>query len=339
MGRLLGHFRLDLGAHVGVAQQLCKHRGALREVLGRHALAQPRLRGGVGVLVQRDAHAAVDGLVDEAQRLPRRAPVALAAHLVVRDDQRHVRGLCDGDGLSDGLDYVVGLAAHVRGVDAAVGADDLAQLDELLDVGIDAGHVDEPGAQAQAAVLHRVAQARLHQRQLIGGGLAVGAPHHRHAQHAVPLQEGVVARLGLGVGVRQKGAKVAEALDVLEVLRAHLLGEKAADLGVVRVGHGKGRGAALPRDLGGDALRDLAHREHLRIQADEAVVVRMAVDEPGGERQPCRVDHGARLVAGVECDLAVQYAHVAHIGGRARAVDDAGVADDEVQHVCQPPSG
>ena len=97
-------------------------------------------------------------------------------------------------------------------------------------------------------------------------------------------------------------------------------------------GRGERARPALADDLGGDALGDLAQGVDLRVQAEVAVAVGVAVDEPGGQGQSPRVEDLARLLLRVQDDAPRPDAHIPHIGGAPRSIDDARAADAFIQH-------
>ena len=90
-------------------------------------------------------------------------------------------------------------------------------------------------------------------------------------------------------------------------------------------------GAALARDLGGDALGDLARGPAI----DEHVVFGLAehVDEAGGDHQLRGVDAPPGGAAGERADGFHAVPHHAHVGaepGRPGAVHDAASAEEQV---------
>ena len=91
-------------------------------------------------------------------------------------------------------------------------------------------------------------------------------------------------------------------------------------------------GAALAGDLGGDALEDLGREA--RVDQQRQLGLAQHVDEAGRDDLPARVDGllaPPRCRAGRSRRSARRGCRVAGVPGRAGAVDDAAVADDEVE--------
>ena len=108
-------------ADVAAAEPLEHRRDAAVHDPAREQVAQ-RVGGGVvgiGVAVHRHARG---GARPRSRASSRRgaAPVVDAGELQVRDLHVHAGGLGDGDRLAHGVEDVVGLVAHVRGVGGAV---------------------------------------------------------------------------------------------------------------------------------------------------------------------------------------------------------------------------
>ena len=175
------HLGLELCAEVLVLQLVGHGMETVCEVPRRHTGVQGRHVAGVGVLVADDGNALVAGLVHEGEGLLLLAPVGLAEHLVVGDVHEDARLTADVDGLFHGLDDLVALVAHMAGVDAVEGGDDLGQFNDLLFLGVAAGRIDEAGGEAGCAVFHRLAQDALHPVKLRICCGAVGHAHHGDA--------------------------------------------------------------------------------------------------------------------------------------------------------------
>ena len=91
----------------------------------------------------------------------------------MRDVHRAARLAADAQRLLDGVEQVLALVAHVGSVDAAVGGDALAQLDDLFSDAPAAGLVDQAGREAAGPLRHRLAHPILHLTQLGLGELAL----------------------------------------------------------------------------------------------------------------------------------------------------------------------
>ena len=80
----------------------------------------------------------------------------------------------DADGFVDGIENGVAFAAHVSGVDAAVGTGCAREGDELLGLCVGRGRILQRGGDADGAVAHGLADEGLHLGELGGRGLHVG---------------------------------------------------------------------------------------------------------------------------------------------------------------------
>jgi len=97
------------------------------------------------------------------------------------------------------------------------------------------------------------------------------------------------------------------------------------------VAEGEGAAAVGAFEDGGDALADEVFGGGVAFEAGAGVAV--GVDEAGGECQPLGVDRpfrGHLLGAAEGEDAALADGDVAHVGGAARAVDDAGAPNEGV---------
>ena len=198
---------------------------------------------------------------------------------------------------------VVALVADVTGVEAAVLADHAAQLDHLRDVREGARHIEEPAREAERPLLHAGAHQLAHALDLLRGGVPVLLAHDLRAHRVVP--------------------------DHLADVEAHAVPEERLALrreahraAAVRVDHH--RREALRQQ--GPAVRQLRRGQPLA-----RVVVH--VDEARRDGEPAGVDPPLGLHVVQVADRGDPVASHGDVGpdpGRARAVVDEAVLDDEV---------
>ncbi len=93
------------------------------------------------------------------------------------------------------------------------------------------------------------------------------------------------------------------------------------------------REPAVAADDGGDAVHARGARGG--VPHELRVVVRVRVDEPGGDNAPAGVDLACRVVVDLpdRDDATVSDPDVGDDARRARAVDDGAAFDDFVEHV------
>ena len=247
-------------------------------------------------------------------------------HLVVRHDRLHAERACDRGRLVERADHVVALVAHVGCEHAAQLGQRGADVDHLLRGGVRRRRIEGAGGDAVEAGAQCLLRQRAHRCDLVGCGRPVGAAHHAGAQRRVAEQWSAVHR----------GRRVAQCVDELAAAvqaRPARRRQQVQRLGQLAVGQRGQAHAAIAADAGGHALGDLA--SHVGLDQQRQVVVRMRVDEAGCHDSAARVD----LLAAAG-QPAADFGHAAggdgHVGrspGRAAAVDQRAVADDEVEHV------
>ena len=244
---------------------------------------------------------------------------------MVRDLDADARLAADAEHLVDALHHPRALVAHVAGVDAVERSHRLRQLDDLLGARERAGRVDQPGGEAERALIHHPLDQLAHVLGLEVGRLALLHAHDGAAHVAVGDEASGVDGDPPLVEPRAVGVEVgrAAAAALAEDHRADQLVE-ALDLIV-------GRGQAEPAvadDLGGHALEDL--RVRFRLAGQREVPVRVHVDEPRRDDHPSGVEHLVRRGRVVQPGDGVVFdREVTAAGGSAGAVEDAGVADEE----------
>ncbi len=114
------------------------------------------------------------------------APVGLADDLVVRDLRGQSALFADADGLSDAIENMRGLFAHVRDVDPAHAAHHFREFDHFFGGREVSRHIEEAGGKAEGAIEHGLRRQRLHLLDLFRRGLAIGQAHHLLRMRALP---------------------------------------------------------------------------------------------------------------------------------------------------------
>ncbi len=255
-----------------------------------HEGGEAGARGDVRVLVEGHVDALPPALLHEPQGVLRLAPVRLPGGLEVGYLDRDARPPADLDGLLHGLEEGLPLPPDVAEVDAVEVLEDLRELDDLVGLCECARRVDEPGGHPPRPVLQRLGDEPLHLLQLRTGRLPVLVPHHVLPDGALANHRDDVEGGAGGVyeaHVLRHGLPVE--LEVLAEARPHVFLPVGPHLGV----HGGGRAPAVPDDLGGHPLADLAL--YPRVDQDGVVRVAVDVDETGGHDAPRCVDPPPRL--------------------------------------------
>ena len=321
---LIQDVRLDLCAGFRILQA--------REQLGVATRMRPRRHDGreriaprgVGVGVGRNVQPLGAGVVDRGDDARDLAPVGLAGGLEMENLDRNVCLTADLEDFVDRGGFGIAFVAHVGRIDPAVTGGDLGQCDQFIGGGVGAGRVLQRTRQPHGAVLHGGRDQRLHLLQLRGRRLHILVAEHHPAHRGCPDVGAEVDADALFFEPREITIQGAPGrLDAEAFVTPHVVLD---DLVVERCDR-----VAFARDLGGDALVDF------RRQAgrDEYVHLRLAqhVDEAGRHDPALRVDGLARGRVRQPADRDDAIAadgDVAVVPGRARAVDDPPVPDDEV---------
>ncbi len=254
-------------------------------VVARFLGVQHRRTCCVGIGVEADGLALRCGR-DQRQCLPGAAVVFRQRAFVVRDDDGDIGAARGLEGLLQGFDHAVVFIAHMRGVDAALGRDDLRQRHDLIGIGTAVDRIKQAGREADGPGVEAVAQQHAHAVDLAGRGPAGNVAHRGDAQGAVADQRSDIdrrtGRIDLG-GIVGEGA-VSKALRRAEQIerwrrRFFQLDRCAAD-------------PAIANDDRGDALGDL--RPHGGFADDGEIVMGVAVDKAGRQDQAGGVDHLSR---------------------------------------------
>src|SRR5882724_498449 len=324
------HVFADASAHRWIFQAL--------EELGVAAVVGPRGNesgkivepGGVGVSVSGDVNSLSPGGIHLCDGFGHVAPTRFATHFEMPDFDGDVSFAADTHGLVDGGQNTGAFITHMGSVDATEFRGFGGEGDQLFGFCVGSGSVLERSGNADGAIAHGLADEFFHLFELRGGGLHViiaehHAPHARGAHvageidsHALLLDAGKILAKGPPVGLNM----------ILVVVL--LIGAKN---GVVQ---GSDR-FTFAGDFRGDALIDLGGQAW--IDKDGALRLTEHVDEAGGNNFSARIDgasagRGAEIADGV--DLAAKNADIAGIPGRAGAVDDVAVDDDDVEGTSLP---
>ena len=249
LGPVLHGVLFDLGARFWVLQPPQQ----LLVAAGQGPRGQQRLEGGAadrvgnGVAANVAAFAAL--LVDGGEQVAGRADHRRTG-LHVRDVGCNRSLLADGNDLADGLGNRLGLVADVRGVDAAVLSDDLAQLDELFQRRVRAGRVRQARRQPHCAIFHCTGDERLHLLHFSRSRRAVVVAHGGDAHVAVADQ-------GRGIRAQSVDFEPLEIVAEMSPIARQAAGHGRIERAVVRlvVAGGRSRHAAIAHDLGRNALR------------------------------------------------------------------------------------
>ena len=263
--------------------------------------------------------------VDAGDDLGHLAPVGFAGGFEVPDLDGDVGFAADARGLVDGVEHGIAFAAHVGGVDAAVRRGGAGKGDELRSFGVGRGRVLQRGGNAHGAVAHRLANEVLHLVKLGGGGLHVGIAEHHAADRCGADVGGEVNAHAL---LFEAGEVLAEGAPVGRDVEVVVAGAVGGNGGVVD----RRNGVAFAGDFGGDALEDLGGQA--RVDEDGELGLAEHVDESGRDDFAGGVDGALGGRTGEVADggdAAIADADVAGVPGRAGAVDDVAVRDDDVK--------
>jgi len=256
----------------------------------------------------------------------------------------HAGQTADGEGLAHGVEQELALGAQVGRIDPVVGRHRGGHRGDLRGRCVHVGDVDEAGRHAEGAGLQRLGEQTAHAVDLAGRSRPALVAHDRRAQAAESGQGGHVAGRPGGVDrVQVLGRRV----PAVEVVGGHAEGRRQVREGPPR----PGAAAAVADDDGGAPLAQGA--VHPRVGERREIRVRMDVDEAGGEHtagggddagggRPVSGPPAARETAGLaapslcqtadEHDPPLGHADVGGEGRIPRAVEDAGVRDQEVEH-------
>ena len=323
---------LGLGHHLFVGQAFAHGRHAAFLHPGRQILRERGAGRVVRVDVERGVHTVGHGGLETCGPQAGAAPFRRCVDGGVGVLHPRARAAPQVQGFVERAVAVVvaidSLVACMRRIEPATPGQCFAQRNKLLGRRVTRGHISQPGAEAEGALVQHLAQQGLHGGHLFGTGRAAVHTHGRDTQSAVPDQrrdvQGNAAALGqlavtLHIGPRQRQRVVAYAGQQVQV-QLHVGGID-----------GKGGETAVAGDLGRHALGHLALAAAVQYQAHVGVGV--DVDEPRAHHLVRRVDHAGGLH---ECAVAHQrnllapHRHVRQTRWRASAVKHQSTSNKQV---------
>ena len=293
-------------------------------------LRQRGRRRVVRVDVEEDVDPVVAGGVEHREQLGPVPPALGPVDGEVAELHRDPGLSSDVDRLGHGGSFVGGDCSRVRRVQGAVRRQHPRQRGHLVEVAVGARHVGEPGAHAERALLEHAFEVALHAGQLGGSRRPLVDAHRGDTQRAVAGQRGHVDGQpalvqGIGVAVEVRPPRRQRCGGARQVV-----GVEVEALGLDR----ERRERAVADDLGGHPLAQLALAGAVGHQGEVGVGV--DVDEAGADHAPGGVDVADRGDVGAERpdggDPAAGDGDVTGPSGASGAVDDAGIADDQVEH-------
>ncbi len=291
----------------------------------RNAGVEAVRRARVRVLIRGHVEASRPRRLDAPQHLGHFSEVRPVSGFEMPDLRRNRGALGDREHFVERLEDASAFRALMREIHAAVPRGDLRELDDLVSRCEAIGHVLQRRAEPERALLHRLRDQLPHLLELGCRCGTVGFADHVVANAARAHQRGDVDR---------RPRSILEPLEVVgqraPVLRDAEVRGRRRRFGDEPIVHRRDR-RALAGHLGRDALHDLAGR----AAVDEHVELRLAqqIDEPRRDDQVRGIDR--RRAAGVadhadRRDAIFCDGDVAAEPGRAGAVDDAPVGDDEI---------
>ena len=248
-----------------------------------------------------------------------------AGAFMVRDHHRDVGLAADAEGLRQRVGDVRRLVAHMGGVQPGMVVQRLAEFDNFLGRGRLRRRIEQAGREADGAGFQRFFQFFPHHLDFTGrcgaGQIGDGTDTQRGMtdlrQHVHRCRR-IVQRLQVAGEIAVEAfRRVAD-----QVQRRR---RAAVDLQRCQAD------PAIAGDHGGDTLAHLVL--HRRVRQHRPVVMGVHIDEAGGDRLALRVDLAAAAHAAQRAqrhDAVVADGDVAHEGRTAGAVDQAGVADDQI---------
>ena len=305
--------------------------------VGQHHV---QVRSGRRVRIPVRLHADAFGArpVEQLQHRVDLVPVGRSGRLQVRNLHLDAGRAREPQDIAHRLQQTVAFAAHVRGIDPALGRGCAGQRHHLVLARVFAGLIQQAGRQPPAALLQRLLQPPPHLAHLIRRGQPGLIAHNPGAQGVVADElHGVdrrAHRLEQRAVIRHRGPRRPRTDAALHLAR----GQKRVGLrGPVRGKPGlsqtRNRGAAaLAVDFGGDALRELAGRVGFDQQI--GVRVRVRVDEARRNHAPGPVDLPCGLRGGEVAQRRDAVSLDGHVGAplrRARAIHHAALTYDQIE--------
>ncbi len=328
-----------------IGQQPATHRGMWLgpgdldvEVAGDLLEIECRRTGGVGVAVAADRLPTFRAF-ERGEHLAATAPVRHARAFQVRDHHRHARVAADAKGFVHRVQNLGELAAQVGGVDRACLGQRFGQRQHFIGGSVECVGICQAGGKPKRTMIQGFLKLAAH-----CGGLGLGRGPVQPI-HMIAAQRGMADQCGhvhgwlRGVDGSHVRFEVGVAKGVGAAQQVHRVGW------ITGQRDGRGADAAVSDDHGGHALGDL--RGHRGLTHDIGVVVRMDIDEPGGEHQTVTL-HDVRRRIGVDRawlidagDAAIANCHVGQARRGARAIKQQHAADQGIEQVWhrQSPSG
>src|SRR6266481_6348265 len=282
----------------------------------------------IGVSIRGDVEARSARGIDLGDGFRHASPAGFAANFEMPDFYWDVSFATDAQRFVNGGQDASAFVAHVRGVDAAELGGFRGEGDQLFGLGVGSGSVFESSGDPDGAVAHGLADQVFHLLKLSGRRLHVIIAEHDAADARCADVAGNIDADALLFEARKVFAKRTP-VDLNVIVIVLLL--VGAENGVVQ----RGNRFALAGDFRGDALIDF--RGQARIDEDGVLRLSEHVDETGSNDFAAGVDgtsarRGAEIADGR--DLAGANSDVTGIPGRARAVDDVAVGDDNIERLC-----
>ena len=212
------------------------------------------------------------------------------------------------DGLFDRGEEFEAFLAHVTDVETAKTCSDPREGDDLFGRRVGAGHVLEPGRQAERPFAHRLFDEPLHRLELVFRRRPVLVAHHLTADRAVADGEPEVDRRRMEVDARQE------------------------------IANRKRRTPIRPLDDRRYALADVVLGQRMPEHAPHGVAV--DVDETWSDRESAQVEAfgGSRVVEVTDrCDPVSLNADIGAVGLAATAVVDRPAFEQQV--IARPVGG
>ena len=251
--------------------------------------------------------------------------IPFASAFVMRDDHGNRRFAADPKRLFERVGDAIAFVAHVRAVHGAGRGQSSGEFDHLFGWCTDRRCIIEPRAHARRPGIESGFQALAHERPLGGAGWAAHVRHRANPQRRVADQADGVDRRGVAIERAEVGGEAGEEsrrvpAQEVERRRWPAVARERCEAD-----------AAIAGDDRGHALADLGR--HRRIGQEGAVIVAMNVDEAGRECATGGVDGARSLQVHQMADRRNALVDDGDVGverGATRAVDDPGVADDQV---------
>lgn len=280
---------------------------------------------GIGVSVCGDIETLRSGSVYLCNDFRHAPPAWFAADLQVPDFDGDMALAADAQSLVEGRRDAGAFVAQVGGVNAAEFGSFPSEGDQLFGFGVGSGSVFERSRDADGAVAHGLAHKLFHLLKLDGRGLdVVVAEHHASDARSAHIAGNVDSNASLLEPGEVFPKRPPVGLNAVVIVLL-LIGAKN---GVVQ----RGDGFALAGDFRGYPLENL--RRQAGVDKDGVLRLSEHVDETGSNNHVARID-GASAWCGVEIadegNLPVANSDIARIPGRAGAIDDAAVGDDDIE--------